>query len=299
VWSDENNFDHWDHAWGEWMGEVNPDDGCSLLTVNQENIDWAKDTVAGLLAEWGSHPALYAIEPVNEPWWCSNLDLLKEFYRDVRKIVHDDYPHIKFVFHDAFHFDPNTWNDLFEDDDHENVVMDTHQYFAWGGPHGDIGDYCDEYGGNIGNALNFKYDVWVGEWSLATDVCALWLGGFNDSNTDASRTCQRVECPYSYLKEQAVDFDRTAAKLGPFGASGLNRDQSTIQNGTCAIDSDYYADDQVQRLGGCVMDIFNWAVEGQFMWTVRNELEPRWNYIDSYDKGWINQNTGDFEVVQE
>ena len=34
-----------------------------------------------------------------------------------------------------------------------------------------------------------KYDVWVGEWSLATDVCALWLGGFNDANTDASREC--------------------------------------------------------------------------------------------------------------
>ena len=27
------------------------------------------------------------------------------------------------------------------------------------------------------------------------------------------------------------------------------------------------------------------------MWTVRNELEPRWNYIDSYDKGWIKNKT--------
>ncbi len=35
------------------------------------------------------------------------------------------------------------------------------------------------------------------------------------------------------------------------------------------------------------MDIFNWSVEGHFMWTVRNELEPRWNYIEAYDKGWV------------
>jgi len=43
-------------------------------------------------------------------------------------------PRLKFVFHDAFHsWDAGMWNDLFEDDDHENVVMDTHQYFAWGG----------------------------------------------------------------------------------------------------------------------------------------------------------------------
>jgi len=106
--------------------------------------------------------------------------------------------------------------------------MDTHAYFAWGGQHDDIGTYCDEYGGTMSNANNIKYDVWVGEWSLATDVCALWLGGFNDANTDASRPCQRVECPYSYLEEKAVDFDRTAEKLGPFGSTGLDRSHSTI-----------------------------------------------------------------------
>ena len=45
TWTDENNFDHWSHAWGEWLGPVNPEDGCSLLSVNQEHIDFAKDTV--------------------------------------------------------------------------------------------------------------------------------------------------------------------------------------------------------------------------------------------------------------
>ncbi len=25
--------------------------------------------------------------------------------------------------------------------------------------------------------------VWMGEWALATDSCAHWLGGFNDGNT--------------------------------------------------------------------------------------------------------------------
>lgn len=158
--------------------------------------------------------------------------------------MREQQPRLKFVFHDAFHFDANTWNDLFADDDHENVVMDTHQYFAWGGQHEDIGTYCDEYGGTIGHAAEVKYDVWVGEWSLATDVCALWLGGFNDANTDASRECQRVECPYSYLPEAtAADFDRSADVLGPFGSTGLSRDHSVIKNGTCAIDSAFYADD--------------------------------------------------------
>ena len=165
--------------------------------------------------------------------------------------------------------------------------MDTHQYFAWGVARREIDSYCNEYSRTMSTANKVKYEVWVGEWSLATDVCALWLGGFNDANTDASRTCQRVECPYSYMPEHGVDFDRTAANLGPFGQTGLTRDHSTIQNGTCALDSDYFSDDDVMVLGQCVLDVFNENVDGHFMWTVRNELEPRWNYITSYDKGWI------------
>ena len=71
------------------------------------------------------------------------MTVLKQFYRDVRKMIKEQQPRLKFVFHDAFQFDADLWNDLFDDDDHENVVMDHHQYFAWMGPHDDIGTYCD------------------------------------------------------------------------------------------------------------------------------------------------------------
>jgi len=214
-------------------------------------------------------------------------------------MMKEQQPRLKFVFHDSFHFDGNTWNDLFADDDHENVVLDTHQYFAWWEKRGDIGLYCDDYGAVMNMAQYVKYDVWVGEWALATDVCATWLGGFNDANTDANRECQRVDCPKSYLATQGVDFDRTAAKLGPYGSSGLNRDHATILEGKCAIDSAFYNEDDVMRLGQCTLDIFNGMVEAHFMWTVRNELEPRWNYIDSYDKGWIkNKSENKPELIQ-
>ena len=36
-----------------------------------------------------------------------------------------------------------------------------------------------------------------------------------------------------------------------------------------------------------MMYIFNANVAGHFMWTARNELEERWNYITAYDNGWI------------
>jgi len=89
---------------------------------------------------------------------------------------------------------------------------------------------------------NMKYDIWVGEWSLATDVCAMWLGGFNDNNNSFQFDCQWVDCPYSYLPEpHNVDFDRTAPILGPWGQSDI----SMVRYGKCATDSAYFSNDDV------------------------------------------------------
>ena len=292
-WSDENNFEHWAHALGEWMGEWDLDNGV-YKNINQDNLDWALDTIDGLLDKWGEHPALYAIEPVNEPWWSSDLPTLKDFYRKVRNLMREKQPRLKFVFHDAFHFDTNTWNDLFEDGDTLNVVMDTHQYFAWWGAQDHIGAYCDGYGNTMANAKNFKYDVWVGEWSLATDVCALWLGGFNDNNTPYAYECEWVDCPATYLPDGVgTDFDRTADMLGPFGSNTL----STIQKGKCPKDSTHYSDEDVRSLGQCSIYIFDQNVDAHFLWTARNELEDRWNYITAYDKGWISHDSS-FQFTQ-
>ena len=212
------------------------------------------------------------------------MTVLKQFYRDVRELMRSKQPRLKFVFHDSFHFDADLWNDLFDDDDMENVIMDTHQYLAWWGTTEYIGSYCDGYGWTLSNAKNVKYPVWVGEWSLATDVCALWLGGFNDNNTPYSQECQWVDCPYTYLDDSTgTDFDRTAAMLGPYGSNTL----STIQYGKCPKDSAYFSDSDVQVLGTCLMYILNDNVAGHFLWTARNELEERWNYVTAYDNGWI------------
>jgi hypothetical protein len=194
------------------------------------------------MKRWGHHPAMYALEPVNEPWWNSNYDVLKDYYRQVRNEMRKINPDVLFVFHDGFNPWAGMWNDLFADDDIKNVVMDNHSYMAWWERKDDIGKYCDDYGGTIRNMNDIKYPVWVGEWSLATDVCAFWLGGFNDSNTSYQFDCNWVDCPYSYLPaEHAVDFDRTAATLGPYGES----DRATVKYGQCATDSTFFPDDQV------------------------------------------------------
>ena len=153
------------------MGEWDADKK-KYKSINQDNIDWAKDTIQGLLDTWGTHEALYAIEPVNEPWFNSDFPTLKAFYRDVREMMKEQQPRLKFVFHDAFHFSPIKWNSLFADDDMENVIMDTHQYIAWSPKHHFVKPYCAQFDIQMAPAKLIKYPIWVGEWSLATDVCA-------------------------------------------------------------------------------------------------------------------------------
>lgn len=50
TWSDENNFDHWSHALGEWMGDYDEvRENCKYTHYNWENISFAVDTIQGLL----------------------------------------------------------------------------------------------------------------------------------------------------------------------------------------------------------------------------------------------------------
>jgi len=134
-----------------------------------------------------------------------------------------------------------------------------------------------------------KYPVWVGEWSLATDVCALWLGGFNDGNHAYEFECALVDCPAPYVTDTALvpDVDRTVADLGPWGSK---EEIYTITNGQCRTDSTFFGDADIKTLGGCAIAAWDEIVDGHFMWTFRNELEPRWNYITAYDNGWLTSN---------
>ena len=47
----------------------------------------------------------------------------------------------------------------------------------------------------------------VGEWSLATDNCAMWLNGFNDNVPGFPKVeCEMVKCPDPYMgSEQPGD----------------------------------------------------------------------------------------------
>ena len=292
-WTDADNFVHWPIERADWMGDFDLE-SWSYTTIyadKDRGVQWSLDVVKGLMDRYGRHPALYAFEPINEPWWGSDYAVLKGYYREARNIIRDVNPDVIFAFHDGFNFSDSMWNDLFDDDDMNNVVLDTHFYQAWWGKQA-LSDYCWGYYNLWNSTHSIKYPIWVGEWSLATDVCALWLGGFNDANTEPAFECDYVDCPEPYLPaDTAVDVDRTLEINGPFGtAKGDGLDQAFIRNGKCATDSKNFTEDEVSQLGGCAMRIFDdVGIDAQFLWTFRNELEDKWSYVNAYDKGWLNK----------
>jgi len=109
------------------MGTWNNDEG-KYDNINWANIQWGIENVNNIIEKWGAHPALYAIEPLNSPWSSTDPDVLKTFYRTIRTNMKAAVPDIKFVFHDSKHSDAYYWNDLFDDNDMENVIMETHYY---------------------------------------------------------------------------------------------------------------------------------------------------------------------------
>jgi len=283
-WLDANHFKHWSVESADWLGKFN-NTTWQYESLNEDNILWALSVVEDIMKEWGNHPAFYALEPVNEPWWNSPREWLSDYYRQARDVVHSYNKDALFVFHDAFD-SGSSWNALFDDDDMENVVMDTHAYMAWWEHKNDTWMYCNDYEGVLSNLDSVKYPVWIGEWSLATDVCAMWLGGFNDSNTAYQFECEWLDCPTTYLPAPYNQdyIDENAAMLGPIGES----DRSAIRYGKCARDSTWFTHENTKELATCVHETFEKHVAGQFLWNYRNELEPKWSYIQAYDEGWIN-----------
>ena len=174
-WRDATHFRREPGA--EWMGVWNRTSK-AYDAIDHDNIRRSSEVNGRLLQRWGWHSALAAFEPIGNPSEHSDLEELKTFYREARRQVQYHAPYAYFVFHSMNREDFEFWDDLFPDA--YLVAMDTHYSQAWKRGLWATGDVCEDYERMAAKADNSKYEVWLGEWSLATDPCAQWLGGFND-----------------------------------------------------------------------------------------------------------------------
>jgi len=167
--------------------------------------------------------------------------------------------------------------------------MDHHYYWAFESNINAIKNFCDDATYFAGLADQIKYEVWFGEWSLATDNCAQHLNGFNDGTPNPLFKCAQMECPKTYLPDSvAVDFDRSAEMLIPHGMGGPNVNNS-IQSGKCFTDSLYFDYEEIKELAQCSRELFETHLNGTFLWTGKNEIEARWDYRRAWDLMWINK----------
>eukprot|EP00356_Strombidium_inclinatum_P002638 CAMPEP_0170478802 /NCGR_PEP_ID=MMETSP0208-20121228/254_1 /TAXON_ID=197538 /ORGANISM="Strombidium inclinatum, Strain S3" /LENGTH=480 /DNA_ID=CAMNT_0010751117 /DNA_START=15 /DNA_END=1457 /DNA_ORIENTATION=- len=296
TWEESGEkFHHWDNQEANWMGPWNSADS-KYDNFNFANLQRSLRVNEAILKKWGGLTAFKGFQPVNEPWAQSDMSVLKDYYLETRKLVRRYSAKSTMVVHDAFQFDAELWNGMFEGD-YEDVVLDHHYYQAWYGSDTKTAQaFCDAYTAEAAKADDFKMPVWFGEWSLATDVCAFWLGGFNDANTLPQQECVRTKCPDPYI-DGLPNVDADKKILGPNGTMADGKtgppDNAYVMSGNCTVDSAFFSDEDVAKIGHCAVDSFKNHVAATFFWTAHNELEAKWDYIRAWDMGWINQTAVD------
>jgi glucan 1,3-beta-glucosidase len=193
-------------------------------------------------------------------------------------------------------------------------ALDTHIYQAWRDPDSRIGFYNDACGrkGAIAEMERQFGPIIVGEWSLATDNCAMWLNGFNDNLPGFPRLpCKYVPCTDPYMGEgqPGAPVDPTKAIQGPYGTgmSGpifgycpVGRDWLKESSGNPQTGRDWvrsppdapkHADDTdnvMTHLAYKKINAFSNVGHGFYFWNFRTDLdEPHWSYILALERGWI------------
>jgi glucan 1,3-beta-glucosidase len=114
------------------------------------------------------------------------MPVIQEFYWRAYHIIRTLSPHWLVLFHDSFRLSPAYWgksSGFLTDCTH--YAVDTHLYLAWSDGVEERERYVDTVCQSAERIAYMEREqgvkVVVGEWSLATDNCAMWLNGLNDN----------------------------------------------------------------------------------------------------------------------
>jgi len=315
----EQTFEHWPIRDARWIGTFDHETA-SYSSINYENIQHALDVIELIVDRYRSHPAVQGIEPVNEPWAYTPIEVLKSFYWEGYLIVKKHAPYWKYVMHDSFRFDPKIWGGFMAGCPER--ALDTHIYQAWNEPNSRIGffqDACNSKKAILDLERAFG-PVIVGEWSLATDNCAMWLNGFNDNLPGFPRSpCKYIPCSAPYMGEDYAGVDPTKGLQGPYGTG-----MSGPSFGLCPVGRDWIkeknpltgrdwvqsppnappryddTDDVMTMLAYKKISAYSGVGHGFYFWNFRTDLdEPHWSYLLALKRGWIPQGNFNDAIIQD
>jgi glucan 1,3-beta-glucosidase len=204
-------------------------------------------------------------------------------------------------------------------------ALDTHIYQAWRDPDSRIGFYFDACAQKqkIADMEKEFGPVIVGEWSLATDNCAMWLNGFNDNLPGFPRlSCRYIPCADPYMGEEqpGTPVDQSKPIQGPYGTG-----MSGPHFGLCPVGRDWFkessgnpqtgrdwvrappqapkhlddTDNVMTHLAYKKINAFSGIGHGFYFWNFRTDLkEPRWSYMLALERGWIPKGNLNEEKIQ-
>mmetsp|Transcript_30668 Transcript_30668/g.74066 ORF Transcript_30668/g.74066 Transcript_30668/m.74066 type:complete len:722 (-) Transcript_30668:211-2376(-) len=308
---DLTTFQHWPIRSANWIGEFD-NQAVNYTTINYENINHSLGVIEKLVDRYHDHPAVLGVEPVNEPWELTPLKELKKFYWDAYLIVKKKAHYWKFIMHDSFRFTPETWGGFMKGC--PDRALDTHIYQAWNDPASRLTFYNNACAQKKQIALMEREfgPVVVGEWSLATDNCAMWLNGFNDNLPGFPRSpCKYIPCsaPYMGDDQPGTPVDIGKPLQGPYGTG-----MSGPSFGLCPVDRDWMTerynkgetgmswvsappeaprgrdgtDEVMTLLAHKKISAFSGIGHGFYFWNFRTDLyNPQWSYMLALERGWI------------
>lgn len=290
-------FEHWPIRNANWVGTFDTEHN-NYSSINYANLNHSLEVVTIIVERYASHLAVMGLEPVNEPWELTPVAILKEFYWKSYKRVKALAPSWKFIMHDSFRFAVDLWSGYMKGC--PEVALDTHIYQAWMSP-GTKADF-------FSNACQQKYTITtmedkfmpviVGEWSVATDNCAMWLNGFNDNLPGYPKVvCKLQECPAesTYLGNgfPGTPLDLNKPIQGPYGTG-----TSGPSFGLCPVTSDnafHQKDDDHLTLRLLRKKLNAWSFgHGWYFWNFKTELDYKWSFLALFERGFLPKNVSNF-----
>lgn len=100
-WLSPTQYRHWELRSADWVGPWNIQTQ-SYDSINFTNVDVTLRAVEALVSLHKDDPVVVGMTPLNEPWYNTPLDVLKEFYWNSYRAVQDAAPHWVTLLHDSF-----------------------------------------------------------------------------------------------------------------------------------------------------------------------------------------------------
>lgn len=190
--NDSVRFNHWALRGGDWAGNYDVIHQ-NYSTVNTSHLLHTLGVLSSIVERYRGEKAVIGVQPVNEPWWKIPFPLIQEFYWRSYNLIRAKAPHWLVLFHDSFRLSEEFWGEKSQSHFLEgcsHYAVDIHLYHAWAWdnpPEYFIKNACYDHN-HLRDMEELGVPIVVGEWSLATDNCAMWLNGVNDNGNDVFST---------------------------------------------------------------------------------------------------------------